>query len=51
MGKLSCVFTPKIGKNLMGELRKQFGYETAKKAFLSGALNPKFIKEGDFFEC
>lgn len=45
MGKLSCVFTPKIGKNLMGELRKQFGYETAKKAFLSGALNPKFIED------
>lgn len=45
MGKLSCVFTPKIGKNLMGQLRKEFGYETAKKAFLSGALNPKFIED------
>ena len=45
MGKLSCVFTPKIGKNLMGQLRKEFGYETAKKAFLSGALNLKFIED------
>ena len=45
MSGLTCTFVPNIGKNLMNELKKQFGYNVAKKAMLKGALNPQFIKD------
>ena len=30
MSGLTCTFVPNIGKNLMNELKKQFGYNVAK---------------------
>ena len=45
MSGLTCTFVPNTGKNLMNELKRQFGYDVAKKAMLQGALNPKFIKD------
>ena len=42
MAKNYCTFIPSRGKTLFKELRKQFGYSTARSVFLK-ALNPEFI--------
>lgn len=39
-----CVLMPKKGKQLMSSLRKQFGYDIAKKVFLK-ANHPKFKQD------
>lgn len=45
MSGITCTFVPNTGKNLMNELKRQFGYDVAKAAMLKGALNPKFIED------
>lgn len=44
MTKNYCTFIPSKGATLFRELRKQFGYSTARSVFLK-ALNPEFISK------
>lgn len=44
MAKNYCTYVPSKGKNLFRELKKQFGYQTAKGIFLR-AINPEFIRD------
>ena len=43
MSKKSCTFLPKKGRTLMLELKKEFGYDVAKNAFLKGAKKTKTV--------
>ena len=43
--KGTCTIRPKLGRAQMDELRKRFGYATAREIMLKGALNPKFIND------
>ncbi|MCI6614998.1 MAG: hypothetical protein MSC51_04090 [Mollicutes bacterium] len=40
----ACTLVPKVGANLMKELRQQYPYDVAAKVFLQ-ATNPKFISD------
>ena len=44
MAKNYCTFIPSKGKNLFKELKKQYGYQTARSIFLR-AINPQFISD------
>ena len=44
MAKNYCTYVPSKGKNLFRELKKQFGYQTARGIFLR-AINPEFIRD------
>lgn len=44
MAKNYCTFIPSKGKTLFKELKKQFGYQTARSIFLR-AINPQFISD------
>lgn len=44
MAKNYCTFIPSKGQDLFKGLKKQFGYETARRVFYI-ALNPNFIKD------
>ena len=44
MAKNYCTYVPSKGKNLFRELKKQFGYQTARGIFLR-AINPEFISD------
>ena len=44
MAKNYCTFIPSKGKDLFKELKKQFGYKTARSVFLR-AINPQFISD------
>lgn len=44
MTKNYCTYVPSKGKSLFRELKKQFGYQTARGIFLR-AINPKFIRD------
>ena len=44
MAKNYCTYVPSKGKSLFRELKKQFGYQTAKGIFLR-AINPEFIRD------
>ena len=39
-----CVYKPNKGQTLFTELKKEFGYKTARSIFLR-AINPKFIND------
>ena len=44
MAKNYCTYVPSKGKSLFRELKKQFGYQTARGIFLR-AINPEFIRD------
>ena len=44
MAKNYCTYVPSKGKSLFRELKKQFGYQTARGIFLK-AINPEFIRD------
>jgi len=44
MAKNYCTFVPSKGANLFRELKKQFGYQTARGVFLR-AINPNFVND------
>ena len=44
MAKNYCTFIPSKGQNLFKELKKEYGYQTARSIFLR-AINPKFIND------
>ncbi len=44
MAKNFCTYVPSKGKSLFRELKKQFGYQTARGIFLR-AINPEFIRD------
>lgn len=41
---MKCTYLPSKGVNLFKQLKKQYGYHTAKEVFLR-AINPRFIKD------
>ena len=44
MAKSYCTFIPSKGQDLFKGLKKQFGYETARRIFYK-SINPNFIKD------